>query len=363
MTHLLYIANVRMPTEKAHGIQIVKTCEAFVNAGAGVELVVPERTTHIAGDAFSYYGLKTRFPITKLNVWDVVRWGRIGFFIESIQFAFAAARFSRYRDALVYGRDEVVLFAIALLTNREIVWESHTGAWNLCARFIAKRAKGIVVISQSLREFYISNGIAVGKIIVAHDGIDLTDFQTPETKKDARARLRISQNAKIALYIGALGMWKGTGTLLEASNLLPDDIQIAIISISNVESFRKKYPRVLFLGEKPYREIASNQQAADVLILPTSAKDVVGAKYTSPLKLFTYMASEIPIVASDVPSTKEVLPKNAAYWFKPDDAHDLARAIQEAVSDSSAGEKAALAKQQVLLYTWEERAKRILTSL
>lgn len=28
---LLYIANIRIPTEKAHGIQIMKMCEAFTN--------------------------------------------------------------------------------------------------------------------------------------------------------------------------------------------------------------------------------------------------------------------------------------------------------------------------------------------
>ncbi len=35
---ILYIANIRLPTEKAHGIQIMKMCEAFAHAGAEVEL-------------------------------------------------------------------------------------------------------------------------------------------------------------------------------------------------------------------------------------------------------------------------------------------------------------------------------------
>ena len=35
---LIYIANIRLPTEKAHGLQIVQNCEAFADAGADVSL-------------------------------------------------------------------------------------------------------------------------------------------------------------------------------------------------------------------------------------------------------------------------------------------------------------------------------------
>ena len=40
---IYYVANARMPTEKAHGIQIAKMCEALIEAGAKVELIVPRR--------------------------------------------------------------------------------------------------------------------------------------------------------------------------------------------------------------------------------------------------------------------------------------------------------------------------------
>jgi hypothetical protein len=40
---MLYIANARIPSEKAHPYQILKMCEAFENDGMDVELVVPFR--------------------------------------------------------------------------------------------------------------------------------------------------------------------------------------------------------------------------------------------------------------------------------------------------------------------------------
>ena len=363
MQKILYIANVRMPSEKAHGIQIAKTCEAFAKAGADVELVVPNRLTRIKENVAEYYGLKNSFPVTRLRVPDIVSWGFIGFLIESLVFALAAVRFARRRDSLVYGRDEIVLATVGLLTRKEIVWESHTGAWNFCARYVAHRARKIIVITGGLRDFYTTKGIAAEKILVAHDGLELAPFEHPESKDAARERLGIPHDASIALYIGALGGWKGTDTLLEASRMLPENIRIAIITSSNTDGLAQKYPRVLFLGERPYREIANNQAAADVLVLPNTGKDVIAMHFTSPLKLFTYMASYRPIVASDIPSTREVLPENAAHWFVADDAKSLVEAIQKALNDPNASEKVSIAKSQVLLYTWDTRAQAILAKI
>ena len=40
---LKYLANIRFPTEKAHGIQIMSMCEAFAANGLAVELAVANR--------------------------------------------------------------------------------------------------------------------------------------------------------------------------------------------------------------------------------------------------------------------------------------------------------------------------------
>lgn len=361
MKKILYVANVRMPSEKAHGIQIAKTCEAFAKAGRDVELIVPNRVTIISENPAAYYGLTHLFPVTKLPVPDIVSWGFVGFVTESFFFARRAVAYVRARDGLIYGRDEIVLALLWVFTGREFVWESHTGSWNIFARYIARRAKKVVVITKGLENFYIAKDIPAQKIIVAHDGIDLAAFEKKESKREARARLGLPPYEKIALYIGAAGMWKGTDTLLEASNLLTD-LRIAIIGQTE-KQLSKNYPRAIFVGERPYREIASNLSAADVLVLPTTAKNIVGAEYTSPLKLFAYMASGIPIVASDIPSTREVLPEEGAYWFRADDPKSLAEEITKALHDLGAREKAHIAKSEVSLYTWDERARRILTHL
>src|SRR3989339_835960 len=59
---IIYIVNARIPTEKAHGLQIIRMCDAFAALpGIELELVVPKRNNLIMEDAFQYYNLKNKF--------------------------------------------------------------------------------------------------------------------------------------------------------------------------------------------------------------------------------------------------------------------------------------------------------------
>lgn len=359
---ILYVANVRMPTEKAHGLQIMKTCEAFADLGHEVTLVVPARRNPIKDDPFEYYRVRRTFTVIHAATWDLVDWGVVGFLMQSLTFALSAARMPQLQDAhVIYGRDEFPLAIIARRTRLPIVWETHTGAWNRAARTIVRRAAGIVAISEGLKRFYVEKGIAEQKIIIAPDGVDVEDFADPESKEASRARLGLPLDKKVALYIGRLDGWKGADTLCAVSALLPPEILVAIIGgeSAQIEAMRAQYPAVRFLGYRSYRELADNQAAADVLVLPNTGKDRTSTEFTSPLKLFTYMMSGRPIVASDLPSIREVLSEETAYFAKPDDPRSFARAIAHACDDPDAPKKARAARQKAEGYTWQARCRRI----
>lgn len=356
---IVYVANIRMPTEKAHGVQIAKMCETFTKLGHEVELIVPDRKTHITTDAFNYYGIERAFSITRLNAWDTVGYGMFGFLLESISFARAVRRYLHDREYdVLYGRDEFVLARL----QAPYTWETHTGSWNRAARRVSKSAQKIIAISQGLKDFYVGRGVSADKIIVAHDGIDLEQFAHPESKESARARLGLPQDKKIAMYIGRLDGWKGVETLLEASLTLSSEWLVVIIGgePEQVAKLSDKYPAVRFLGYRPYKELADNQSAADVLVLPGTGKDVVSVRFTSPLKLFAYMASGRPIVTSDLPSIREVLDEKSAVLISPDNAQALADGIQKASSNEGLALTAGLLVQG---YSWEARALAILMSV
>jgi len=360
---ILYIANVRMPTEKAHGVQIMSMCESFAHVGADVELIVPTRKTAITDDPFAYYGLQKNFKLTFLYVPDTVSWGKVGFLFQHVFFSVRAVLYMWQVKGvdIIYSRDPLVLGLLG--SHRKVaVWEVHDGSKSLVLRWCARRISKIVAISEGLRMYWSGQGINRDNIIVAPDGVDLKQFEYPESKESARARLGLRVDKKIALYIGRLDGWKGVNTLCETVQYLSPNIQVVIIGgePEQVMKFKEKYPTVTFLGYHPYRELADNQVTADVLVLPNTGKSETAAKFTSPLKLFTYMVSGVPIVATDLPSTREILDDTLAYFVPSDDAEAMAKGIEEALSDPEASAKAVRAQAKVKDYTWDARARSII---
>jgi glycosyltransferase involved in cell wall biosynthesis len=100
--------------------------------------------------------------------------------------------------------------------------------------------------------------------------------------------------------------------------------------------------------------------AADALVLPNSAEKTISAEYTSPLKLFEYMAAGKPIVASDLQSVREVLDEGNACLVPPDNPKALAKGIHSVLDNpdyaTRLGERA---KADGVQYSWVCRAEAI----
>ena len=99
---------------------------------------------------------------------------------------------------------------------------------------------------------------------------------------------------------------------------------------------------------------------ASILIINKTG-DIISEKFTSPMKLFEYMASGVPIVASDVPSIAEILDTTNANIFKADDPQSLADAILRFVHNrSNAHRISSKAFGDVKMYTWDKRVENLL---
>jgi len=102
-------------------------------------------------------------------------------------------------------------------------------------------------------------------------------------------------------------------------------------------------------------------KAVDILVLPNSGKTEISRNRTSPMKMFEYMASQRPIIASDLPSIKEILNENNAILVKSDDSEDLASNINVILKNQDFSDKILMqAYQDVQKYSWINRVKTIL---
>ncbi len=360
---LCYIANARIPTEKAHGVQIMKMCEAFSVRGEQVTLLVPRRKNSIITDPFEYYGVARNFSIVYLRCFDFVKFGFVGFLIQSASFALSAWWYVlSHRPDHVYGRDEFSLFLLSLF-RRTITWEAHSGRWNIVIKILTARSRHVVAISLGLRNFLASRGVPEKKIVVAHDAVDMEAFTPTLSLSEARTTLGLPLDQKIALYTGHLYPWKGADTFARAAALEPDVLFVVVGGTdSAVSDFKKKYAskNMRIIGHRPHTQIPLWLTAADVLVLPNTAKDDTSRLYTSPMKLFEYMASGRPIVASRLPSISEVLSDKTAILVTPDDPATLAGGIRRGLENRELG---FASKREAVKYTWAARADRILETI
>lgn len=371
MSRVEYVANIRLPTEKAHGIQIMKMCEAFAEAGVQVDLVVPYRCNALPEDPFAFYGVKRMFTVVQLFSIDLVRYGRIGFLLQSLTFLFAVLRRARAvktraESTVYYSRDEMFVYALALFGMR-VVWEAHRGADNLFIRSLIRRNVAIVCISQGLCNKYRSLGART--ILVAPDGVDLTQFRITASRVEARAKLGLPKDATLIVYTGHLYAWKGANTLAQAASKLDAMITVMIVggTVTDVRGFQETYggiKNLVICGNKPHDEIPWYLRAADIVVIPNSAKEDMSRLYTSPMKLFEYMASGTPIIASDLPSIREVLSNSTAAFFTPDDSDSLAAVIESVLLDPGGrARRSAQAQSDILRYSWSHRARSILAAI
>lgn len=366
---ICYIANIRMPTEKGHGLQIMKMCEAFALLDHEVRLIVPGRDNFIKEDPFDFYKIdheaRKKIKITYVKSFDPLKGGKLGYWFQYWTFAeMAAIEMRKDWPDVVYSRDFVILFNMMLI-HPNLVWEAHQGEDSWMIRVLLKKAK-LVAITYGLVELYSRYLKSIDDALVAPDAVDLREFDIQLTREQCRDKLCLPKTQKIALYWGHLYAWKGVQTLADAAHLF-NNYELAVVvggtdyDIDTFKKANKGNPHLLIVGKRPRNEIGMFMKAADVLVLPNTKKEKISSHYTSPLKLFENMASGTPIVASDLPSLREVLDECNCVFFMPDDPKSLFEAVREVFSNPElAREISAKAYEDVQHYTWDKRAQKII---
>jgi len=378
-----YIANVRMPTEKAHGHQIVKMCELFASNGSTVELVLPDRVNQLNQlDVFDYYKVKRNFIIKKLKVFDPVFLMRApaGWYIRFQSLFFVISLFfyllfiKNRRQIIFYTRDEYLL-PILNIFSANIIWEGHALP-DSRRRYVKyfNRIRAVVILTGEMKKRLIQDGVDEAKIMVSPDAVDLDIFGIEISMEMARKELSLPSDKIILGYTGSFktkGMDKGISDIIKAVALLEKDWpKILFVAVGGNQADIDYYHRlavndgveqhIMLLGKVSQEKLAVYQQAFDVLLMPFPFTEHY-AYFMSPLKMFEYLAAKRPIIASDLPTIREILDEDSAVFCRPDDPADLAEKIKLILTDKDlAAAISQGAYQKSGQYTWDGRARSIM---
>lgn len=379
---LIYICNQRLPTEKAYGIQIAKMCEVFSHQDLNLTLLVPYRQ-NTDKEFFNYYHIKKSFTFKRLWSPDFYLSGKFDQLAVGVKNFISGVVLTlytlRHPPDVVYSREELPLYILSFF-RKGIFFEAHRFAQSrefFYRRFL-KTGMKIVVISQGIKDAFIQFGFLPDRILVAHDGVDIEQFDLSIPKEQARTELELPQNTWLVGYVGqlkTLGMSKGLDLLMEGFSSFhrkhPNSTLVIVGGASEdirelqrlSQNFRIPSDAIIFAGRQSHGSIPKYLKALDVLVM-TYPNQPHFANFMSPLKLFEYMASRRPIVTSDLPTIREVLNEDGAFMIRSDNSRAIAQALEDIFSHpKEAQQKAEQARSVVEQYSWRIRAQHILSFL
>ena len=238
-------------------------------------------------------------------------------------------------------------------------------------KYLWHKAQNIFVLTKYLKAELHKVGFDNSIVRVSPDGVDLADFDFKLSQVEVRQKLGLPIDKKIVTYTGSFYLydWKGVDVFIEVAKKFElFDIIFVLVggTIGEIQAIKDKYnlKNLLLISRVKHGMVPYYLKASDILVLPNKAGNTNSEFYTSPLKLFEYMASGVPIIASNLPSIREVLDENNSYLVEAGSSNDLAESINKCISNPvEARKKAYISLSNIIEYTWDRRAKFILNSI
>ncbi|MDP2669386.1 MAG: glycosyltransferase family 4 protein [bacterium] len=302
-------------------------------------------------------------------------------------------KFAKKNNAdIVYCREPKLLLFLCIFgkisgTKVKFAYEVHriiddNFLNQIAEKILSSFVDKYIFVTKHLADMYLEKyGLDKKQIFVAPDGVDLKIFDIGASKEEARTKLDLPQNMKIIGYCGrykTMGEDKGFFDILEALKLLPQNVIFVAMGGKprHVAEYQKVADdmglsgRAFFRGHYTQDIVALYQKAFDVLLMPFPANLPTGRQathysyYMSPMKMFEYMASKRPIIASDLPSTREVLNESNSVLVEAGNPKALADGIKKVLDNPALAQKiSAQAYEDSKKYEWGVRAENIIKFL
>jgi glycosyltransferase involved in cell wall biosynthesis len=376
---IIYLINSKMPTARAHGYQMMKMCEAFSRAkinGKKIEVeFLASKNSDLKFNLFEFYHVEKKFEATLLPSLDLVAVlpAKIAIALRMVFFLLAARLclfFKKYD--FIYTREQELagFFFNNYILEAHAVPKKIIFLHKLCWR----RARVIIVLTSFIKQRLVEAGVNEKKIMVSPDGVDLENFDINIDKVEARHKLALPDDKIILGYTGSfttMGRDKSINDILSAMKILSaESDKYFFIAVGGREEDLVNYQKIVeknrmtecvkLIRKVDLPTLAVYQKSCDILLMPFP--DIEHYRYyMSPLKMFEYMTSMRPIIASDLPSVMEVLNENNSILVKPDNPKDLADGIMKIIKNPELGQKIAEeAYKNAQNYTWEKRVGNIL---
>ncbi len=203
----------------------------------------------------------------------------------------------------------------------------------LIARRVARAARACVGVSQALCDRFVDLGVPPEKVsLISSIGAGQMDSPRGGAAISPLFARFSEESCFKVLYLGSLIPRKSVHTLLEAHGILWQHglrVATAIVGegperarLSRLCSERSM-DQVYLIGQQGPRVVADWFSQADVLVLPSLSEG-------RPNVVLEAMAHGLPVAASDIPGTREIVQPGVTGWlFRPGDPQALADCLEK----------------------------------
>ncbi|TBR36177.1 MULTISPECIES: glycosyltransferase [Dyella] len=247
------------------------------------------------------------------------------------------------------------------------VMKVHGSDLNVQAAFALRRpqishalrhARAVVTVSKALADKATEMGTDAARVHVIYNGVDAALF-APGPRADARARLGLSIDEPLLLYVGNLKETKGCVDLVNALPSVLDhhpDARVAFVGSGACRAALLHRAqalgcadRLMLPGAVAHDALGDWFRAASVLCLPSHNEGV-------PNVVLEAMACGVPVVATRVGGIPEVVPAYAGILVPPHDPERLAAALLDALDAPWQGQAIAAHARG---YCWDDNIVRL----
>src|SRR5688572_6426887 len=213
------------------------------------------------------------------------------------------------------------------------------------------KSQVVITICQELQDTVSDMGAGERSLLIENVMGGDVDEAPSQSAAGVRAAWGIASDAPLALYTGTFEPYQGVDLLIEAAAIVAarrPDARVLIVGgePAQVEAAKTQAraggadPNVIFAGQQPAKDIPGFVQAADLLVSPR----IRGTN--TPLKIYSYLRSGKPIVATNLLTHTQVLTPEIAKLVEPK-PEPFANAVLQLIDSPSERARLAAAAQSV----------------
>jgi glycosyltransferase involved in cell wall biosynthesis len=374
---LAYISPSILPSRSANSVHAMQQCDALGKLGVDVTLFAKRlrRSTDLLAEVRSAYGVDLEKVVLSTVYTPWARANNLSIALHALTRIFGSG------FDVVLSRNLFASFLLALVAKCPLIVEVHQverGIRGWLQRIACRgRNVKVVVISEQLgRDLMQHVGKAIAPIHVLHDAApEMSAPPTEEERASWRRKLLpnpADRDGFVCGYVGHLYAGRGIEIIESLARKCPDILFLAVGGNEDDVAARRRKNVAMnlrFLGHVPHPFARRAMSAVDLLLMPYQERVSIGlvghdtGRWMSPMKMFEYMSSGTPFVASDLPVLREVLCDGSnAVMVAPDNIEAWSNCILSLRNDPA--RRHALAKRAYddyqTNYTWRRRAERMI---